>query len=67
MRKILGLMAMTSALGAMLFGQGCALFKDKYAIDHKEQNDNAWLEKKHGYRDLANFESEKWEEKNNTK
>lgn len=67
MKNYFRLLAMISALGTVLFAQGCSLFKDKYAIEHKEQNKNAWLEKKHGYRDLANYESEKWEERNSTK
>jgi hypothetical protein len=53
---------MTGMLGIILFGQGCSLFQNKFAIEHKQQNDNAWLEKKHGYRDIANYESERFEE-----
>jgi hypothetical protein len=63
MKKVLSLFVITGMLGIVLLGQGCALFHDQYAIEHKENNDNAWLEKKHGYRDIANYESEKFEEK----
>jgi len=67
MKKFIGLAAISSILGVVLFGQGCALFRDKYAIEHKQQNDNAWLEKKHGYRDVANYESDKFEESNGSR
>lgn len=62
MKKLMSLFLISGMLGIVVFGQGCALFQDKYSIEHKEQNDNAWLEKKHGFRDIANYESERFEE-----
>lgn len=63
MKKVLSLLVVAGMLGTVVFGQGCALFQDPYAIEHKENAHNEWLEKKHGYRDIANYESEKFEER----